>query len=152
MNYGELWRLGRPFLLWAVYHLILLWRVSCSSALSVTMHDQLLDNYLIHDQTLIRLALIFVLIIYAYITDCFISDRTKNWTAFIGDQFCIGFRPHLGQTWTLRSKQIKEKLKMDAVLPYILAARVKNSQILHSMVQTLLAIKVCVCHCTYWSS
>lgn len=152
MNYGEWWRLGRSFLLCAVYDLILLWRVSCTYTLSVTMHDQLLDNYLICDQTLVRLALIFVLIMYAYITGCFISDTTKNRTAFIGDEFCTGFKSQLGQTWILRSKLNREKLKMGAVLPCILEARGKNPQTLHSMLQTLLVIKVCVCHYRYWRS
>lgn len=62
------------------------------------MRDQLLDNYLIHDQTLVRLALIFVLIIYVCITVVSYLIQQKNQTAFIGDQFCIGFRSQLGQT------------------------------------------------------
>lgn len=57
--------------------------------------------------------------------------QQKNQTDIIGNQFCIGFRSQLGQTWILRSNLNKEKFKNGCCLCHILEARVKSPQIFH---------------------
>lgn len=131
IHFSKWWKLRRCFLLYAVYNLILLWRVSCTFYW-VCYHPWSITGWW-SDVLFLWCLCMLLLQGFSYLI------QHKMALPFIGDQFWIGFSSQSWQTWILRSKLNKEKLKMDAILHSLNKSEKPMS--LYWVLQAILAIR-----------